>query len=128
MDSMPEKARHTLELAAIHLKDGFSNQRFADLYQKWCSQTNYKELDTDKFKLYVKVYGKPKLEDKVFYGKAPSRRNFVIHNRMLDMNSLGTMTIRKREDKHPTTQFIEKHREEMMRRMARNVYGTKQGT
>jgi len=126
MDSMPEKARQILEQAALHAKDGFSNKRFTDLYQQWCKQTQYKELDTDKFKLYVKVYGKQKLEDKTIYGKAPSRRNIAVHNRMLDMDSMGYTTIRfnKRDDSgiNPTTKFVEEHRNEMMRRMARNAH------
>ena len=121
MDSMPEKARQILETASLHKKDGFTNERFTNLYHAWCKATEYKEVDTDKFKLYVKVYGSPNTEDKTIYGKSPSRRNFVIKNRMLDMDALGTMTIHKRNEKHPTTQFIEKHRTEMMKRMERNA-------
>jgi len=98
-------------------REGFLNPRFASLYHKWCEVTGYENIDGEHFRFQVKEYGEPmRQKDKYIHGKRRDIDNlFKVSNRMLDPENLGDFI----EKKNLGSRFVEKHREDLMRRMFR---------
>ena len=104
---MKIEAIEILKEAHAYRKEGFLNPKFAELYQKWCAVTGYKDIDGKHFRFHVKEWGAPHRErDKYIQGKTDGKDLYRVQNRMLDPSNLGSG-------------FVEKHREDLMRRMFR---------
>ena len=90
-------------------EEHFGNPRFVSLYHKWQAMTGYKQIDGEEFLAQVRIWGRPHRErEKWIEGKRDGKDKhlFRVQNTMLDPSNLGSG-------------FVEKHREDLMRRMFR---------
>ena len=104
---LPQAAIDICKRAYLYRKEGFRDPRFSELYQDFCKATDFQDLDTDNFRVYVKAYGEVRAGNKTF-GTVLNGSKVVIHNRAL---------LKFGGRKSDTQEFIEKHKEQMMRRM-----------
>ena len=113
--NLPQTAIEICKRAYLYRKEGFRDPRFSELYQEFCKATNWEDLDTDNFRVYVKAYGEVRPGNKTF-GTVLDGSKVVIHNRAF---------LKSDTQKHPTVDFIERHKASMMRNMFRSsVNGT----
>ena len=113
--NLPQAAIDICKRAYLYRKEGFRDYRFSELYQEFCQATNFEDIDTENFRVYVKAYGDVRPGNKTF-GTVLDGSKVVIQNRAF---------LKSDTQKHPTVEFIERHKAEMMRKMYRgSVYGT----
>ena len=112
--NLPKAAIEICKRAYLYRKEGFLEPRFSELYQDFCEATNWEDTDTDNFRVYVKAYGDVRPGNKTF-GTVLDGSKVVIQYRAF---------LKSDTAKSDTQDFIEKHREEMMRQMyLRSGYG-----
>tara|TARA_B100000953_G_scaffold256450_1_gene220589 strand:+ start:138 stop:494 length:357 start_codon:yes stop_codon:yes gene_type:complete len=98
-------------------KEGFMSHRFVELYHEWCDVTDYKNIDSKHFRFQVMEHGAPiRKNEKYLRGMRRDAKNlFKVSNRMLDPENIGDFI----EKQDLGSGFVEKHREDLMRRMFR---------
>ena len=97
-------------------KEGFNNYRFVELYHEWCGVTDYKNIDGKHFRFQVMEHGAPiRKTEKYLRGRNTGFVGGKVSNRMLDPENIGDFV----EQKELGSGFVEKHREDLMRRMFR---------
>ena len=111
--AMTSKATEILKQAYLYRQDGFTNERFTELYCTWCKATNYEDTDGENFRVYVKIHGEPaRTRSASFVSANPETRARARGTNRMIMTKTGG------EDSHCDTATVEKYRREIMRKLA----------